>query len=91
MNHLPGLTYAGFQGESRLPNPIPACPIAADSCDYVPDIDSPHSRNRNGLSLKPEKLLVLANHNLQNRHRQKPHGINENRPCPYRAVVYGLR
>ena len=22
VNHLPGLTYAGFQGESRLPNPI---------------------------------------------------------------------
>jgi hypothetical protein len=40
VNHLPGLTCAGFQGESRLPNPIPACPIAADaSRDYVAELN----------------------------------------------------
>ncbi len=31
VDHLPGLIYARFQGESQLPNPIPACQIAADA------------------------------------------------------------
>ena len=66
VNHLPGLTYAGFQGESRLTNPIPACPIAADtSREYVPDLNwqAANPQSQRSVSEKPEKFLVLANHN----------------------------
>src|SRR5271169_3559844 len=67
VNHLPGLTYAGFQGESRLPNPIPACPIAADaSRDYVPDLNwqATNPQSQRSVSEKPEKFLLLANHRV---------------------------
>src|SRR5271167_35486 len=51
--------------ENRGPNPIPACPIAADaSRDYVPDLNwqAANPQSQRSLSEKPEKFLVLANH-----------------------------